>query len=917
MNTSHLPSPKVAWHALNQEDAIARLDAKPEGLDAQEAAARQLHCGRNFLPPPPRPSALRRFAQQFNNMLIYVLLVSAAVTAALGHWVDSAVILAVVMFNTIIGFVQEGKAEKSIAAIHSMLAPMAHILRGGQRMYVAGESLVPGDMVLLEAGDKVPADIRLTHAHGLMIQEALLTGESVPAEKHCAAVAVDVPLGDRACMAFSGTMVTAGQGQGVVVAIGTDTEIGRISALLSDVEPLTTPLLIEMARLARWITLCILILACFILAYGFFLGEYVFSDLFMAVVGLSVAAIPEGLPAALTVTLAIGVQAMAQRNAIVRKLPAIETLGCVSVICTDKTGTLTRNEMMVTTVVTSDHSYSVQGSGYAPIGDVMLAGGRILPSDHLLLAHIAQVATLCNDAALHHDEADHWGVAGDPMEGALLSFARKLTADVENLPHEWKRTDAIPFDAVHQFMATLHHTHEGVAQIFLKGAPERVLAKCTMQATTDGSLAPLDTAYWHAQAESIARHGQRVLAIAYKPMPTEHTVLTFDDVKDHVILLGLVGLIDPPREEAIAAVRECHQAGIRIMMITGDHAATAAAIGAQVGLESPELVITGTQLDSLDDTALMHAAAECNIFARTNPEHKLRLVKALQAQGLVVAMTGDGVNDAPALKRADAGIAMGNKGSEAAREASVLVLADDNFTSIASAVKQGRTVYTNLQKVISFLLPINGGESISLIIALLLGIMLPIAPIQILWVNMLSSVALAMTLAFEPAEPNIMRQPPRRLHLPILSPFLIWRIFFISSLFAAGIFGQFTLALRTGEEVEMARTLAVHTLVCMEVFYLFSIRYSYGASLGWRAIMGTKPVFVALGVVCVAQLAFSFLPFFQEVFSSRAITPLHFLQILATGIGLFLCIEIEKYFRRTFSHKPVIVTATKHDKGVS
>ncbi len=877
---------------------MAQLDSVPEGMEWKEAELRQQHYGKNLLPAPLRSSPLRRFLEQFNNMLIYVLLLSAVVTAALGHFVDSAVIGAVVLFNTIIGFVQEGKAEKSIAAIHEMLAPMAHVLRSGHRSVVAAESLVPGDIILLEAGDKVPADVRLTHAHGLMIQEALLTGESVPVEKCCAEIGPDAALGDRVCIAFSGTMVTAGQGQGVVVAIGSQTEIGRISTMLSSVEQLTTPLLVEMSRLARWITAFILVLGCFILAYGIVLGDHIFSELFMAVVGLSVAAIPEGLPAALTVTLAIGVQAMARRHAIVRKLPAIETLGCVSVICTDKTGTLTRNEMIAATVVTSQHPYEVRGDGYTPLGDVLHGEHAVSAETNSVLDRMARASRLCNDAVLSEENA-HWAVLGDPMEGALLALARKLMPDADALNETWPRTDVIPFDARHQFMATLHHTHQGEACVYIKGAPERLLKICALQASANDAYEPLDINYWQTQAEVIACQGQRVLALAYKQVPADHTMLRFDDIKDEVVFLGMVGLIDPPREGVADAVKECQQAGISVKMITGDHAATAAAIGAQVGLIRPESVTTGAQIDAMDDSALMQAAISCNIFARTSPEHKLRLVEALQAHGLVVAMTGDGVNDAPALKRADAGIAMGSKGSAAAREASVLVLADDNFTSVASAVKQGRTVYANLQKVIAFLLPINGGESVSLIIALLMEIMLPIAPVQILWVNMLSSVALAMTLAFEPTESGIMRQAPRQMGKAILSRFLVWRIFFVSTLFAIGIFVQFKLALWSGEEIEVARTLAVHTLVCMEVFYLFSIRFSYGHSLTLRSILGTKPVLIALLAVCTAQFAFSFLSPFQNVFASTPITFGHFIRILAVGAAVFACVETEKFIRRT------------------
>jgi magnesium-transporting ATPase (P-type) len=538
----------------------------------------------------------------------------------------------------------------------------------------------------------------------------LLTGESVPVEKHTRPVTADAAIGDRRCMAYSGTLITSGAGRGVVLATGAETEIGRISGMLARVEVLTTPLVSQMNTFARWLTVLILLIAALLLAFGYFVGHFAFGDMFMAVVGLSVAAIPEGLPAVLTITLAVGVQAMARRNAIVRRLPAIETLGSVSVICTDKTGTLTRNEMMVASVATSAHRLSIDGTGYEPTGTIRLHGHPVRGREHPLLQELARAAALCNDTSLLERDGA-WTVEGNPMEGALLALSGKCGLEAHQELAAWTRTDAIPFDAQHRFMASLNHDHEGHAVISVKGAPEQILTMCAQQRGAEQGIEPLDLTYWQEQAEHIAGLSQRVLAFAVRPVAPEHTVLAFDDIGDSLVLLGLVGLIDPPRAEAAEAVAGCRSAGIRVKMITGDHKGTAAAIGRQIGLQNPDRVLSGGDLDAMDDSALAGAVVESDIFARTSPEHKLQLVMALQSHGTTVAMTGDSVNDAPALKRADAGIAMGLKGSEAAKEAAELVLADDNFASIVAAVLEGRTVYDSIKKVISWTLPNQRGRS--------------------------------------------------------------------------------------------------------------------------------------------------------------------------------------------------------------
>ncbi|WP_108881513.1 HAD-IC family P-type ATPase [Anderseniella sp. Alg231-50] len=887
------------WHEIAAGAVLERLGTSPDGLSDHEAGRRLKQYGFNRLPQPRSRSSFHRFVLHFNNVLIYVLLGSAAITMLLGHVIDTIAILAVVLANAAIGFIQEGKAEKAMTAIRRMLALRASVMRDARRKSVEGHLLVPGDVVLLEAGDKVPADVRLLETHGLQIQEAILTGESVPVEKHTGPVAAGAMLGDRTCMAFNGTLVTSGFGKAVVVATGATTEIGRISSMISNVEVLTTPLVRQMDGFARWLTILILIVAATLLTFGYFVGHLEFNELFMVVVGLSVAAIPEGLPAVLTITLAVGVQAMARRNAIVRRLPAIETLGSVSVICTDKTGTLTRNEMMVASVVTHENVFTVEGDGYEPEGHITLQGAVVDGSDHAVLQELSRAAALCNDAALRHHEGT-WLVEGDPMEGALLVLSAKTGMEVARETTTWKRTDAIPFDAKHRFMATLNHNREGSALVAVKGAPEQILSMCAKQRSGAGKAVALELAYWNEKSREIAALGQRVLAVAMKPVPAGKTTLGVASVQDGLVLVGLVGLIDPPRPEAIEAVKECDGAGILTKMITGDHPGTATAIARQVGLRNPETVLTGSDLDLMDDATLAGAALQTNVFARTNPEHKLRLVMALQAHGMTVAMTGDGVNDAPALRRADTGIAMGQKGSEAAKEAAELVLADDNFASIVAAVREGRTVYDNIQKVISWTLPTNAGETLVIIVALLFSMTLPITPLQILWINLITASTLGIVLAFEPTEANTMRRMPRPRSEPLLNSGLAWHIVLVSILFLCGVFGIYAYAIDRGYSVELARTMVMNTLVVMEIFHLFFVRNIYGTSLTWKGLRGTRIIWTTVIGVAALQFAITYIAPLQEVFSTRAVSFFDGMLIVATGVILFAIVETEKQIRLLF-----------------
>jgi magnesium-transporting ATPase (P-type) len=745
------------WHSTDPEQVLATQGVAPSGLPAAEVVRRRATHGPNRLTPSKRRGPLLRFALQFHNVLIYVLLAAAAVTAALGHAVDTAVILGVVFINALIGFLQEGKAEKSLDAIRGMLSLNAAVVRDGRRIEIAAEDLVPGDIVCLASGDKVPADLRLFETRSLRIEEAALTGESLPVDKSTAAVAEDAPIADRTGMAYSGTMVVFGQGRGVVVATGDASEIGRIGRMLAEVETVETPLLKKMAVFGRGLTAGVLALAALTIAFGMAVHGQSAGDMLLAAVGLAVAAIPEGLPAIMTITLAIGVQRMAGRNAIIRRMPAVETLGAVTTICSDKTGTLTKNEMTVQRLATADGLVEVSGVGYAPRGGFAVAGVDVDPAE---LADIARVALLCNDAVLR-EAGGEWRLEGDPTEGALLTLALKAGLDPRLEAEARPRVDVIPFESEHRFMATLHHDHAGHVVAYVKGAPERILGMCSLQRERGGD-GPIDLAPWQARTDALATEGFRVLALASRPMAAGKRELVFGDVEGGLTLLALAGIMDPPRDEAVRAVAACRAAGIRVKMITGDHAVTATAIARSMGLGRGDgQSLTGAEIEAMDEAALRQAVRDVDVFARASPEHKLRLVQAMQANGEVVAMTGDGVNDAPALKRADVGVGMGRKGTEAAKEAAEMVLADDNFASIAAAVEEGRTVFENLRKAVVYVLPTSVGQASMVLIAVLLGMTLPITPVQILWVNMVTAVTLSLAIAFERPEPGLMTRPPR------------------------------------------------------------------------------------------------------------------------------------------------------------
>lgn len=882
-----------AWHALDGASCLQQLDSQSNGLTAEQVRQRVQQYGPNSLPSAPPLPAWRRFLRQMQNTLIYVLLGCAGLTLLLGHWLDSLVILGVVLINALVGFIQEGRAEQAMRAIAGLLSLHCRVRREHGLQELPAEQLVPGDIVLLEEGDRVPADLRLLNCRDLRIEEAALTGESLPADKQSEPVSSSAVLADRQSMAYSGCLVSTGSGYGVVVATGQATELGRISHLLQQVEVLQTPLLRDMARFARQLSLVILVLAAATLAFGFLLRDYSSAELLMASVSLAVAAIPEGLPAVLTIILALGVQRMARERAIICRLPAVESLGAVTVICSDKTGTLTRNEMTVQHLFCATAHYQVEGIGYAPYGALCNACGETLEQIPAEVLQLARAGLLANHGTLYRDQ-DTWQISGDPTEAALLTLAGKLGLDSSAEHAEQPRVDSLPFSSERRCTASLHHDHHGNGYLYWIGAPERLLEVADQQ-WQDAQARPIDRNYWQDCLHQGASMGLRMLGIGMRRMPADKQQLDYADIEAQFILLGLVGLQDPPREEAIRAIAACHSAGIAVKMITGDHVATATAIAARLGLVGTR-ALTGAQLDELDDPALDACLDETAVFARTTPEHKLRLVQRLQACGARVAMTGDGVNDAPALKRADIGIAMGIKGTEAAKSAAQMVLADDNFATLERAVAQGRAVYDNLKKSILFILPTNGGQAMVMLSAILLGLQLPITPLQILWVNMVTAVTLALALAFEPAEAGLMQRPPRDPRQPLLSGLLLWRIVFVSLLLSGACLGLFLYSQQLGWSLEASRSLAVNALVLGEMGYLFSTRRLHGvANFAWR---DNPMAWTMVGILLVLQLAFIELAWLQQLFATQSIGWQGWLYCLPVAVLICLLSELEKYLLR-------------------
>jgi magnesium-transporting ATPase (P-type) len=885
------------WHHLPGEEVLRLLATNGQtGLDRIAVEERQHRYGPNSLAKRVGDGPLLRFLLQFNQALVYILLVAVIIKLSLGAWVDAAVIFGVVLLNSIIGFVQEGKALSALEALSRTLKMETTVLRGGEKQRIDAAGLVPGDIVLLASGDKVPADLLLLRSRSLQIDESALTGESVPVDKCPGVLELDTPLADRTNMAYSSTLVTYGTGVGVVVDTGDGTEIGRISELIASADVIATPLTRKIAGFSRLLLYAILGLAALTFAVGLWHGQH-WVDLFMAAVALSVAMIPEGLPAVLTITLAIGVARMAKRNAIIRRLPAVETLGSTTVVCSDKTGTLTRNEMTVQRLWADGKTFALSGIGYAPEGELRCDGERHCAAEHGVVRELLRAGLLCNDAVLKRD-GDAWRIEGDPTEGALLVAASKAGLDARAENARAARLETIPFESQHQYMVTLHGGDSPA--VYLKGAVEKILERCTAMLGEDGVVRALDADEVLRQVHAMAGQGLRVLAFARLAVARGTTDIDHRDVRGGLTFLGLQGMIDPPREEAIHAVRACREAGIKVKMITGDHAATAAAIAGQIGLAGTSghaQVLTGRALEELTDAELIDAAAHTAVFARVAPEQKLRLVEALQARGEVVAMTGDGVNDAPALRRADIGVAMGITGTEVSKEAADMVLTDDNFATIEAAVEEGRGVFDNLIKFITWILPTNAGQGLVIIAAVMAAQPLPVLPVQALWINMTTAVLLGLTLAFEPRERDIMSRPPRLPAAPILNGELIKRILLVGLLLLVGSFGLFEWALYSGRSEQEARTIAVNVFAVGQSFYLLncrSLRYSM-----FRLGLFSNPwIWAGIGAMMAVQMLFSYLPLMNTLFHTAPIGWMDWGLIVAVGLAIYLIIEGEKAWRR-------------------
>jgi calcium-translocating P-type ATPase len=886
------------WHVYDVSTVLTELEASEQGLTQAQAQQRLLHYGANRLPYSYTPNIMKRFLNQFHNILIYILLLAATVTLLFGKWLDSVVILGVVIINAIIGVVQEGKAQEALKAIQQQLALQVTVLREGKQLTLPTEQLVPGDIILLAAGTKVPADVRLLEARELRVQEAVLTGESLPVIKDTQALAKETPLMERRNMAFAGTMVTYGRGRGVVVATGVNSEVGKISALVKRIEPLQTPLILQMNRFAYYLTVFIMAITGLLILAGWWLHQTPLLMLFMAAVSIAVAAIPEGLPAIITIVFAVGVVRMARRHAIIRRLPAVETMGSVTVICSDKTGTMTRNELVVVDIITGEEHFTVTGTGYAGEGQILSAKQVVDSRRHTALAQLIRIGVLCNEAQLQR-ENDQWQLVGDPIDGALLALGLKANQDREHLLTEYPLLDILPFHAEYQLMATMHRMPDGQNMLLVKGAPEKIIQLCSPRQMGDQTQA-LAASEWFAQCDAIARQGKRTLAFAYRVLPPSTDKLSLQWLEQGLVLVGLVGIEDPPRLSVRQAIANCFSAGIQVKMITGDHAATAQSIAAQLGLKNPDRVLTGQDIDRMSDEQLATEVAAVNVYARTTPEHKIKLVKALQANGETVAMTGDGVNDAPALKQAEIGIAMGQKGTDAAKESAMMVLTDDNFASIAVAIEEGRNIYANLKKAILYILPNNGGEFIIIFLAILLGYTLPITPVQILWVNMITTVTMDLTLAFEPAEKGLMQAPPRKRYEAILTPMLVWRILFVTLLFAAAGFGLFIHENHVGADLATARTVVINTLVTGQIFYLINCRKIYQATWNKSGWLGNRKALAGIVTVIVLQLVFTYSATFQYFFDTQALSLAQWARIVCAGLIIYLAVELEKLIIRRY-----------------
>lgn len=887
------------WHAKTVEEVTERLEcALRSGLEPDEVIRRRRDFGLNQMTPAARRPGWLRFLMHFNQSLVHMLLVATLISVWLGEWVDAAVIFAVILINAVVGYLQESRAEKAIEALAKMVVTEANVRRAGEVLRIPSVELVPGDVVLVQSGDRIPADLRLFQARNLQVEEAALTGESLPVTKQTGILSEDTGLADRTNQAWMGTLVRSGQGEGVVLAIGDGTEMGRIAKLMGEAEELKTPLTQKIAKFSRLLVQVILILAALTFGLGIWRGE-AWESIFMASIALAVGAIPEGLPAALTITLAVGVARMAKRRVIMRRLPAVETLGSTTVICSDKTGTLTQNQMTVREIYAAGVMYHVTGSGYDSEGELNLADAPLVLGENAALVETLGAGILCNDSRLVHESDGRISVLGDPTEAALLVSARKAGVTLEEFGHDLPRVESLPFESEYQYMATLHGSEGAPKLIYIKGAVEVLIERCFNRLSAMGNLENFSREEVLAAADKMAARGLRVLAFARRAMPEDHEVLEHGNVAEQLTFLGLQGKLDPPRPEAILAVKQCQRAGIDVKMITGDHALTARSIAEQIGLNGASRVVNGSELETLSDEELASVAEHSAVFARVVPEQKLRLVKALQARGQVVAMTGDGVNDAPALKQADIGIAMGITGTDVSKEAADMILTDDNFASIEAAVEEGRGVFDNLTKFIVWTLPTNFGEGLVILLAIGLGTDLPILPVQILWINMTTAILLGLMLVFEPKEDDIMARPPRDPKEPILTKWLQLRILLVSVLLLGGCFFLFEWERSMGASLQEARTVAVNVFVMGELFYLFNCR-SFTRSMFAIGIGSNPWVLVGAVGMLVLQALFTYSPWMHGLFQSAPISGESWVRILAVGVLVYAVVGVEKYLTRRF-----------------
>lgn len=871
------------WHALEVDKVQSHVETDVEsGLSKQTVTNRQEEFGKNVLPEKEKTPEIIKFLRQFNDILVYVLLGAAVVTGFLGEYIDTIVIVLVVTVIGVVGYLQENKAEEALEGIKKLLETKATVIRDGKQSEIDSSDLVVGDILVLAAGDKVPADARVIQAEKFKVEESALTGEATTVEKKPDVVKEEAVLADRKNMVYSGTSVATGSAKAIVTAIGEGTELGQINASISEVQTVKTPLIRQTTKFGQTVSIAILIISVIIYAFGYFLRDYEPVELMLTTIGLAVAAIPEGLPAVISIILALGVRNMAEQKAIVRSLPSVETLGAVSVICTDKTGTLTKNEMTVKQIVTAKHDIEVSGSGYAPNGDLELNGQPFDLDDDESMIDLLTVGKTCNDAHLNEEDGE-WVINGDPTEACLLTVAEKAERPIERL----KVISKIPFDSEYKYMATLVE-YKDERMIFVKGAPDRLFD----MATTDG----FNQEYWDEKRKEIADRGQRVLGAGLKRVDSSKQSIDHEDVEDGLTFLGLFGIVDPPRQEAIDAVAACRDAGIRIKMITGDHKDTAVAIAKELGMEV-EGALEGRELTDMSDEEIKEASVHNDVFARTSPNDKLRLVKGLQENGLITSMTGDGVNDAPALKRADIGVAMGIKGTEVAKEASQMVLVDDNFKTIYNAVREGRRVYDNLKKTILFLLPTNGGQALLVAMSILLGAAAPLSPVQILWVNMVVAITLSLAIAFEPLEESTMKRPPRPANVPLLSRYYIFRVTFVSILIGGGslwinyMLGDFDYS------TEKLQTITLNAIVMAQLFHLYNCRTELVPAFN-RRFFDNKIAFLVSGLLIALQLFITYVPFMHTLFGTAPLTWEDWIYPVAFGAVVFIIVEIEKAISR-------------------